>query len=33
MANRITGKVNTRYSQIEQYFHLRKTNDSLVRGK
>lgn len=32
MANRITGKVNTRYSQIEQYFHLRKTNDSLVRA-
>ena len=30
--NNITGKINNRYSSIQQYFHLRKTNDSLLRA-
>lgn len=28
--NQITGKINDRYSKIENYFQLKKTNDSLV---
>lgn len=32
MSNQLTGHVNQRYSQVERYFHLRKTNDSLVRA-
>ena len=31
-ANQITGKVNTQYSMIERYFHLKKTNDSLIKA-
>ena len=31
-ANRITGKVNIQYNNIERYFHLKKTNDSLVKA-
>ncbi|MBL0145160.1 MAG: rod shape-determining protein MreC [Chitinophagaceae bacterium] len=29
-ANQFTGKINTQYNKIEDYFSLRKTNDSLV---
>jgi rod shape-determining protein MreC len=32
MSNQLTGRVNSQYSKIEQYFHLRKTNDSLVKA-
>lgn len=32
IANQITGKVNTQYSNIERYFYLKKTNDSLVKA-
>jgi rod shape-determining protein MreC len=32
MANQLTGKVNKQYSNVEHYFHLKKTNDSLVRA-
>ena len=28
-ANQLTGKVNERYNKVEDYFHLKKTNDSL----
>lgn len=31
-ANQVTGKVNTQYSNIERYFHLKKTNDSLIKA-
>ena len=31
-ANKITGKVNTQYDNIEYYFRLKKTNDSLVKA-
>ncbi len=31
-SNNITGKINSRYSGIQNYFHLRKTNDSLVKA-
>ncbi|HRN79951.1 MAG TPA: rod shape-determining protein MreC [Ferruginibacter sp.] len=31
-ANQITGKINKRYSNIQYYFNLRKTNDSLVKA-
>lgn len=30
--NQFTGKINDRYSNIENYFQLKKTNDSLVRA-
>lgn len=32
LSNQVTGKVNIQYSNIERYFHLRKTNDSLVKA-
>jgi rod shape-determining protein MreC len=28
--NQITGKINQQYNSVEDYFHLRKTNDSLL---
>jgi rod shape-determining protein MreC len=28
-ANQITGKLNEQYNKVEDYFHLKKTNDSL----
>ena len=28
-ANQLTGKVNEQYNKVENYFHLKKTNDSL----
>jgi rod shape-determining protein MreC len=31
-ANQVTGKVNTQYSRIDNYFHLKRTNDSLVKA-
>lgn len=31
-ANNITGKINERYSRVQQYFYLRKTNDSLLKA-
>ncbi|RYY67446.1 MAG: rod shape-determining protein MreC [Chitinophagaceae bacterium] len=31
-ANKITGKVNSQYNNIEYYFRLKKTNDSLVKA-
>ncbi|MEO6489336.1 MAG: rod shape-determining protein MreC [Ferruginibacter sp.] len=30
-SNQVTGKINTQYSRINYYFHLKKTNDSLVK--
>ena len=32
LSNTVTGKVNTQYSRIENYFHLKRTNDSLVKA-
>ncbi|MBK7884567.1 MAG: hypothetical protein IPJ81_12880 [Chitinophagaceae bacterium] len=29
-ANQVTGKINQQYNKIEDYFHLKKTNDSLL---
>jgi rod shape-determining protein MreC len=31
-ANQVTGKVNAQYNRVEDYFHLKKTNDSLVKA-
>jgi rod shape-determining protein MreC len=31
-ANIVTGKINTQYDQVEYYFQLKKTNDSLVKA-
>ncbi|NML19473.1 rod shape-determining protein MreC [Pseudoflavitalea sp. G-6-1-2] len=31
VANEITGKVSKRYNNIEYYFHLKKTNESLAK--
>lgn len=31
-ANQLTGKVNEQYNKIENYFHLKITNDSLVKA-
>ena len=31
-ANEITGKINSRYNDIKYYFHLKSTNDSLVKA-
>ncbi|MGC4101403.1 rod shape-determining protein MreC [Ferruginibacter sp.] len=31
-ANQLTGKVNEQYNKIEDYFHLKRTNDSLVKA-
>ncbi len=30
--NNITGKINSRYSNVQQYFYLRQTNDSLLKA-
>jgi len=30
--NQLTGKVNEQYNKVEDYFHLKKTNDSLVKA-
>ena len=31
VANELTGRVSSKYSNIEYYFHLKKTNESLAR--
>jgi rod shape-determining protein MreC len=31
VANELTGRINTRYSNVEYYFHLKQTNESLAR--
>lgn len=31
-ANQLTGNINTKYDNIEYYFQLKKTNDSLVKA-
>ena len=31
-ANEITGKINQRYNDVEYYFQLKRTNDSLVKA-
>lgn len=31
-SHRITGNVNTRYANVQQYFSLKRTNDSLMRA-
>jgi rod shape-determining protein MreC len=31
-ANQITGKINEQYNKVEDYFHLKRTNDSLVKA-
>lgn len=31
VANEITGSISKRYNDVEYYFHLKKTNDSLVK--
>jgi rod shape-determining protein MreC len=31
-SNQVTGKINQRYSSIQNYFLLKKTNDSLVKA-
>jgi len=31
-SHRITGNINTRYANVQQYFYLKRTNDSLVRA-
>lgn len=31
-ANQITGKINSQYNKVEDYFSLRKTNDSLLKA-
>jgi rod shape-determining protein MreC len=30
--NQLTGKINTQYNRVENYFHLKKTNDSLWKA-
>lgn len=30
--NQLTGKVNEQYNKVEDYFHLKRTNDSLVKA-
>ena len=32
MSNQLTGRINTQYSRIDNYFHLKRTNDSLVKA-
>jgi len=32
VSNKITGEVNRRYSNVQQYFYLKKTNDSLLKA-
>ena len=31
LANEVSGRVNHQYNKVEYYFHLKKTNDSLMR--
>lgn len=31
-ANQLTGKVNAQYNRVEDYFHLKRTNDSLLKA-
>ena len=31
-SNQLTGKINEQYNKVENYFHLKKTNDSLVKA-
>ncbi|MGG9961846.1 rod shape-determining protein MreC [Ferruginibacter sp. SUN106] len=31
-ANQLTGKINEQYNKVEDYFHLKKTNDSLWKA-
>lgn len=31
-ANQLTGKINEQYNKVEDYFYLKRTNDSLVRA-
>jgi rod shape-determining protein MreC len=31
-ANQLTGQINTQYNKVENYFSLKKTNDSLVKA-
>ena len=31
LSNQLTGRINTQYSRIDNYFHLKRTNDSLVK--
>jgi rod shape-determining protein MreC len=31
-ANQVTGKINEQYNRVEDYFHLKKTNDSLLKA-
>ena len=31
-SNKITGKINQKFNQVEYYFQLKKTNDSLVKA-
>jgi rod shape-determining protein MreC len=30
--NQLTGKINEQYNKVEDYFHLKRTNDSLVKA-
>jgi rod shape-determining protein MreC len=30
--NNFTGKINTKYNSVQQYFHLKQTNDSLIKA-
>ncbi len=32
LSNQLTGRVNEQYSRIDNYFHLKRTNDSLVKA-
>lgn len=31
-ANQLTGKINEQYNKVEDYFHLKATNDSLIKA-
>ena len=32
ITNNFTGKINTKYNNVQQYFHLKQTNDSLIKA-
>ena len=32
ITNNFTGKINTNYNNFQQYFHLKQTNDSLIKA-
>ena len=32
ITNNFTGKINTNYNNVQQYFHLKQTNDSLIKA-